>query len=114
MRGWRTRTFTERVVVHHRKMGTGEHSAWRALVRLGQKDYRLGNHPLWEAFRALYQMKSRPYIIGGMAILGGYLASFLLRDHRPVPREVIGFCRREQIRRLGRALGLGRIGKFHR
>jgi glycosyltransferase involved in cell wall biosynthesis len=47
MKGWKTRTFTERVCLHHRKIGTAEHAAWRVRFRIGVKDYTLGGHPIW-------------------------------------------------------------------
>jgi hypothetical protein len=112
MKGWRTRTFTERSVFHHRKLGTGGSKRLSALFRHGRKDYYLGNHPVWEIFRTLYQMRHKPYGIGGMAIFAGYLTSFIFirRARRPAPPEVIRFCRREQIQRLGAALKTRKLG----
>ena len=84
MRGWQTRTFTEKVIFHHRKMGTGHSSKLSAYLRFGKEDYYLGSHPLWEAFRSLYQMTKRPYILGGMLISTGYLWAGLTRMERPI------------------------------
>jgi biofilm PGA synthesis N-glycosyltransferase PgaC len=108
MMGWRTRTFTERSVFHHRKIGTGGGKRFGALFRQGKKDHYLGNHPLWEAFRAVYQMRYEPVGLGGLTILAGYLSSLIRRVERPAPPEVIRFCRREQMRRLGAALSRGK------
>jgi biofilm PGA synthesis N-glycosyltransferase PgaC len=110
MMGWKTRTFTERTIFHHRKIGTGGRGKLGALFRQGNKDYGLGNHPVWQVFRTFYQMGHKPYIIGGMAIITGYLSSFIGRERRPVPRDVIAFCRHEQIRRLGATLKLDKLG----
>lgn len=104
MMGWKTRTFTEKSVFHHRKIGTGGGGGLSALFHLGIKDYSLGNHPLWEASRALYQMRAKPYGLGGLAIFVGYLWALLRRAERPMPAEVIKFCRREQMQRLGTVL----------
>ena len=38
MKGWKTRTFTERRVYHHRKMGTGKASLLGARYSLGRQD----------------------------------------------------------------------------
>jgi len=114
MMGWKTRTFTERTVIHHRKIGTGGRKTFDSLFRQGSKDYDLGNHPLWQVFRSFYQMKRKPYVIGGMAIFAGYLTSFVRRERRPVPAEVIAFCRREQIQRLRAALKLKTLGRTGR
>jgi biofilm PGA synthesis N-glycosyltransferase PgaC len=110
MNGWKTRTFTERSVLHHRKIGTGNSRELGALFRQGNKDYYLGNHPVWEIFRTIYQIRYKPYGIGGLTIFAGYLTSLIRRVQRPAPPEVIKFCRREQIQRLGAALKIGRVG----
>jgi glycosyltransferase involved in cell wall biosynthesis len=100
MKGWMTRTFTEKTCLHHRPMGTGNSSALLAWFRLGSKDYFLGNHPLWEMFRALYQMAKRPYIIRGSLLLLGYTWASLKRMDRPTSEELIKFHRNEQMQRL--------------
>ena len=104
MMGWKTRTFTEKLVFHHRGIGTGGGKRLGALIGQGRKDFYLGNHPFWEASRILYQMRYRPYGIGGLAILTGYLAAYVSREKKPASPEVIRFIRREQMRRLGAAL----------
>lgn len=100
MKGWKTRTFTEKVCYHHRKMGTGKGSVLAARYRLGKEDYYLGSHPLWEVFRVLYQMRFKPPVLGGMSIFLGYCMAALRGVERPVPPELVEFYRREQIQRL--------------
>ncbi|MFX0194934.1 MAG: glycosyltransferase family 2 protein [Candidatus Hodarchaeota archaeon] len=102
MKGWKTRTFTEKKCFHHRKIGTGNSNALISRFRHGHKDYYLGGHPLWELFRAFYQMKSKPYIIGGSILFAGYLWGFLNRIERPVSGELMRFHRNEQMTRLKR------------
>ena len=105
MKGWKTRTFTESVCLHHRIMGTAQSSGLRAKFKYGIKDYAVGNHPLWELFRAMYQMKQRPFGIGGVALASGYFWSMIRRVKRPVSRDLVAFTRREQMRRLSAFLG---------
>ena len=100
MRGWQTRTFPEKSLMHHRAMGTASHSDMTARFRLGRKDYVLGRHLLWEAFRSVYQMSRPPFILGGSALFLGYVWAWLQRVERPVPRELVEFQRREQMQRL--------------
>jgi poly-beta-1,6-N-acetyl-D-glucosamine synthase len=102
MKGWKTRTFTDKVCLHHRPMGTAQQSVWTARFRNGGKDYTIGNHPLWELFRAVYQMTKSPFIIGGIMILAGYGWAALRRAGRPVSPELVAFQRCEQMRRLRR------------
>lgn len=100
MKGWKTRTFTENVCVHHRKMGTGNSNAMMAWFRLGQKDYFLGNHPLWEVFRTLYQMTKKPFVVGGSFLLFGFAWAGLKGVNKPISKELMEFIRREQMGRL--------------
>lgn len=100
MKGWKTRTFTEHAFVHHRKMGTGTGSVLSSRFRFGKQDYYLGGHPLWEIFRCLYQMQSRPYLIGGVVLYMGYLWGCLSGIDRPISQELVEFRRKEQMQRL--------------
>ncbi len=100
MKGWKTRTFTEKICHHHRKIGTAQHGRIKSKFRDGVLDYALGGHPLWEVFRTTYQMTKRPYVIGGLSLLTGYLSAALRRGDRPVSDELVAFRRREQMRRL--------------
>ena len=100
--GWQTRTFTERVCMHHRQMGTALQNGLMAKFKFGMKDYSVGNHPLWELFRTLYQMKNRPFLVGGLALGSGYAWSLLRRAEIPLSPELVAFVRREQMQRLRR------------
>jgi hypothetical protein len=104
MKGWQTRTFPEKTCVHHRAMGTATANYFSSNFRLGQKDYVLGRHPVWQMFRSIYQMKHKPLFIGGATLLMGYLWAALKRTERPVPRELIAFQRTEQMQRLRKFL----------
>lgn len=105
MKGWKTRTYTDKVCFHHRKMGTGSTSALLTSFRQGGKDYFLGNHLLWEIFRTFYQMTKRPYVINGTLMLSGFVLAALKRVERPISKELMDFVRKEQMRRLKKKLG---------
>ncbi len=100
MRGWETRTFTEKYCLHHRNMGTAKENAFKARFRDGQKDYTLGAHPLWEICRTVYQATRKPYLIGGCMLLGGYVWCMLRGVERPLSSELMRFRRKEQMHRL--------------
>jgi poly-beta-1,6-N-acetyl-D-glucosamine synthase len=100
MKGWKTRTFIERVCLHHRKMGTGNASAIMTWYKQGLKDYNFGNHPLWEIFRFFYQITKRPYFIGGALLLCGFACANLKGSKRPISKELIEFVHKEQMVRL--------------
>ena len=100
MKGWKTRTFPDKVCLHHRGMGTAQHSVLGARFRNGAKDYAIGNHPVWELFRTVHQMTKRPFLIGGLALVCGYIWAVIRQVPRPVSRELVKFYRREQMMRL--------------
>ncbi|NIT60115.1 MAG: glycosyltransferase [Aliifodinibius sp.] len=100
MKGWKTRTFTNKTCLHHRRIGTSNANTLVARFRHGMKDYYLASHPLWQLFRAIYQMKNKPYIIGGCILFAGYLWAFFCRYERPVSKELMNFHRKEQMARL--------------
>jgi hypothetical protein len=66
----------------------------------GEKDYYLGWHPLWEAFRVVYKMTKRPYVIGGIALGAGYLWALVKQTPRAVSKELMRFHRAEQMLKL--------------
>jgi len=79
--GWKTRTFPEKTCLHHRDMGTAQ----RGPVARGsglRKDYAIGNHPLWEIFRSLYQMSRKPFVVEGSRWIGVFLALVRRRERR--------------------------------
>ena len=100
MIGWNTRSFREKSFLHHRILGTADRGMIASNFTYGKKDYALGGHPLWQIFRCVYRMAKRPYVVGGVALFGGYLAAFLSRAERPVSRELIRFHRSEQMLKL--------------
>lgn len=100
MKGWKTRTFTEKQCIHHKKIGSGNSGALMAWYRQGQKDYFLGGHPLWQLFRTAYQMTKKPYVIGGLLLSWGYFLSLLCGVERSVSPELMKFHREEQMQRL--------------
>ncbi len=100
MKGWKTRTFSEKTFYHYRSMGAGESNKLAARLISGRKDYLLGNHPLWELFRIIFQITKKPYVIRGMLLLSGYTWAFLSRMERPISQELINFHRKEQMNRL--------------
>jgi poly-beta-1,6-N-acetyl-D-glucosamine synthase len=104
MKGWKTRTFTDKICVHHRTVGTAQASTMHAKFKYGMKDYAIGNAPVWELFRSVYQMGKPPLLAGGLALGVGYLWAWLRNIERPVSAELTAFHRKEQMQRLKRLL----------
>ncbi len=99
--GWQTKTFTDKVCLHHRVAGSAHcTNRFGRLLQTGRKDYLLGGHPVFEVFRAIYQMTSRPYIIGGLLMLLGYLGAMLRGIEKPIPKQLVELRRTAQLKRL--------------
>jgi glycosyltransferase involved in cell wall biosynthesis len=99
-KGWRTRSFAEKRIYHHRLIGTAGRGPVAALFLYGQKDYQLGGSPVWELFRVIYRTAKRPYLLGGLALGCGYFWAAAKRLKRPVSPELMRFHRAEQMNKL--------------
>jgi biofilm PGA synthesis N-glycosyltransferase PgaC len=99
-KGWESRTFVEKSFVHHRSQGGALHTGLRERLHMGRKDYLLGNHPLWEIFRGVYQMAHKPYLIGGLLVLWSYFWNSLRGVERTIPDELMAIRRSDQLKRL--------------
>ena len=99
-KGWETRTFVEKKFVHHRIQSGALHTGLRERLYMGCKDYLLGNHPLWEIFRSVYQMTHKPYFIGGFLVLWAYFWNALQGVEKTIPAELMALRRKDQMKRL--------------
>jgi biofilm PGA synthesis N-glycosyltransferase PgaC len=100
MKGWKTQTFTDKICIHHRRMGSAKHNILRKIFRDGYYDYPMGVHPLWELSRTGYHLIKKPVILGGMLHMAGYFWAMLTGAHTPVSAEFVRFRRKEQMRWL--------------
>ena len=100
MKGWRTRSYREKSFYHYRKLGTAERSLLASAFSYGEKDYYLGNHPLWELVRVLYRSTKKPWLLGGASLGFGYFSAWARRMKRPVSDELMRFHRREEMLKL--------------
>jgi len=98
--GWETRTFLEKIFIHHRTQGGALHTGLHGRWYMGRKDYLLGNHPVWEIFRSVYQMAHKPYFIGGSLVFVAYLWYALRGIERTIPKELMALRRHDQLTRL--------------
>ena len=104
-KGWQTRRFDERVCLHHRAGGSGNHpGVIRRMLNWGKKDYLLGSHPGFQLFRSAYQMKNKPYIVGGVLMFSGYFWALVRRAERTMPEDLIRIRQCDQLQRLKEVL----------
>jgi biofilm PGA synthesis N-glycosyltransferase PgaC len=103
MLGWEIGRDRRLKVLHHRPWGMATGSL-KSRVEEGQGAYYMGYHPLFLFVRGIWRMiKQRPYVIGGCAMIWGYVASWLTRRERVEP-ELVRFVQRAQLRLLASLL----------
>lgn len=99
MLGWRTRSFPELRLIHHRITGMAD-GRWGGIVKNGKSDYISGYHPLFMLAKCLRRLVQKPYGIGSAALAYGFLGGYLKRLPQVNDRELICYLRAEQMGRL--------------
>ena len=66
-------------IKHLRQMGSSHKSVYHGRRRWGFGQYFMGTHPLYMLGIAAYRMAERPWILGGINILLGYMGAWLKR-----------------------------------
>lgn len=99
MLGWTSMSFTDIHMIHHRFTGASW-GRWGGLVKDGKIDYVTGYHPLFEAAKSVVRLGRRPYVLGSVAMVYGYVAARLQRMQRVDDPELIRYLRRQQLARL--------------
>lgn len=99
MLGWTTQSFDDIPIVQHRPTGQAE-GAWRDVVKNGRANYFCGYHPLFMLFKMAKRVFRKPYVLGSLALLWGYLGGHLQRGPRVDDPELIRYLRRQQLKRL--------------
>jgi len=99
MLGWKSYSFSELHVVHHRLTGTAE-GLLRDRIKHGVACYVSGYHPLFLAASCLSRLFQKPYIAGSAAIFYGFLKGYCTRTPRVNDKRMIKYLRTQQIRRL--------------
>jgi hypothetical protein len=97
MKGWHVETFPELKVYHHRRT-----SALSLLgsFRQGLKDYSIGSHPIFEILKCIYRITGKPYLIGALLRMSGFIWAYCEREDRIVDNDFIMFLRAEQMGRV--------------
>jgi glycosyltransferase involved in cell wall biosynthesis len=99
MLGWETMTFEDLHLVHHRITGLAE-GLVRDKVKHGLACYISGYHPLFVAASSLYRLVRKPYVIGALAMVFGFLKGYLTHTPQVNDERLIRYLRAQQLRRL--------------
>ncbi len=104
MKGWKARSFHDEDLRLYelRPMGSSERSVYHGRFRWGRGQYFMGTHPLYALGIAAYRMFERPFVVGGLCILAGYLSGYVRRLERYDDPEFRRHLHRWQMNRLVR------------
>jgi len=100
MNGFRTRTFPEIEVDHLKPRNWSAGTVVDRFRQYGERNYALGNHPIFETVKCTYRCFQYPFFVLGFAQLAGYISCYLRRRSRVLSPEIVRFRRQEQMRRL--------------
>ena len=98
MLGWRAESRDDPKLrfVHLRPMGTSHKSWWTGRQRHGRGQHFMGTGPTYMTASALYRLSRPPAVIGGLAMLAGYVKSYLSGRPRYDDADFRAFLRRYQ------------------
>ncbi len=99
MLGWKTYSFSDLHLHHHRVTGTADGLMWDR-VKHGKVCYVSGYHPLFVLASCMYRIAQRPYLMGSAAVLYGYVSAYLTHPPRVEDPCYVNYIRGQQIRRL--------------
>jgi glycosyltransferase involved in cell wall biosynthesis len=99
MLGWTTRSFLDLQIQHHRWTGAA-YGRWGGIAKNGKTDYVSGYHPLFLVAKSIARLGQRPYIMGSVALLYGYVSAYLQKTPRVDDPQLIKYLQRQQLARL--------------
>ncbi|WP_242500638.1 glycosyltransferase family 2 protein [Tropicimonas sp. IMCC6043] len=102
--GWIARSWDEPDLrfEHLRPMGSSQISIWTGRRRHGFGQYFMGSDPLFYLATCVFRMAEPPYVLGGLAMLQGYLGAWLRGERQLDDPELVAFIRAYQRRALRR------------
>ena len=77
-RGWRTTHFPDLRMKHHKQEGSGIGLVKTGIMH-GEIYYLTGGDKLFFALKVLHRMTAKPIVLGGLALMWGYVRSLLAR-----------------------------------
>jgi poly-beta-1,6-N-acetyl-D-glucosamine synthase len=96
MLGWKTRTFQDIKLIHHRPTG-GAYGDWPNDMKNGLANYVVGYHPLFMLLKCVRRCVHRPYGLAALALMAGFLRGYFRRVPQVPDRQVIRYLRKQQL-----------------
>lgn len=100
MYGWEVKSFKDIELYHYKPTGSAHKDKIKSKFRIGIKYYLIGYHPIFPIVRFLSRLNQKPYVIGSLISISGFLWASVRRYKRAVPKEFVNYLRSEQSHRL--------------
>jgi biofilm PGA synthesis N-glycosyltransferase PgaC len=97
--GWKTRSFPHLHLIHQRDTGAAD-GLWPSLVKYGRANYICGYHPLFMASKCVLRLGKKPYLIGSIGLMYGFVSGYVKRVPQFEDPAAIKYLRHQQISRL--------------
>jgi len=118
MKGWIACSWDEPELrfIHLRPEGSSQENVYAGRIRHGYGQYFMGTGFLYMAASAIYRFNEKPYVLGSLAMLWGWLRSAIQGRPRYEDAEVRQFIHRYQMRALvvGKKRAIEEIHREHR
>lgn len=111
MAGYRTRSVDdpELAIIHLRLMGSSDKSVFKGRLRWGRGQWFMGSSLPYVLASGLFRTREKPYVIGGLLIIAGYLGAALRAAPRYEDRDFRRGLRKWQYERLRKLLTEGGV-----
>lgn len=100
LHGWKVRTVVAVSALHHRPVGSYSDGPLTAAIHRGRTFWSLRYTGLFEVARTFRRLRTRPFVLGAVAELLGYVWYRLRGIGTGLPDPVVRYLRREQRRKL--------------
>jgi glycosyltransferase involved in cell wall biosynthesis len=112
MYGWEVHSFEDIITYHYKPTGSARKNILKQKFYAGVKYYLLGYYPPFPIIRFGMRIYQRPYVIGSIISIIGFLWASIRKYERPVSDEFIKHLRTEQKVRLKNILKSGKDPLF--
>ncbi|MCB0805052.1 MAG: glycosyltransferase family 2 protein [Bacteroidales bacterium] len=108
MLGWETRSYKHLVLKHYKPIGFKQKNTLKRELLAGERLNYLGYHPLFAILKCFYNLRRKPFLVGGALMFAGYLGAVLGGGEKNPDKEMVKFYRKKQMKRLSEMVGFSK------
>jgi glycosyltransferase involved in cell wall biosynthesis len=99
MLGWKTRCFSDLILVHHKYTGSAD-GRWGGWVKNGRANYISGYHPVFMMLKCIRRAFKKPVLISALGLFYGFVSGYLKDIPQVGDRALITYLRKQQMNRI--------------